>query len=106
MSPTELELRHYAVLVAARGGNTFETCLEYLADGRDVARLFAWLDKPLQNGTQERVNEKMLEKLPERAALLRQLDLDSLEQEVRERCLPASSGLAENFNRFMQECAR
>ncbi len=100
-------MRHYAALVSARGGKTFETCLEHLADGRDDARLFAWLGAAApQTAGIGRVNEKTNEKSPGRALELRAFDLDALEQEVLERCLPGGSGVAENFNRFMQECAR
>jgi hypothetical protein len=99
-------MRHYDALVSGRGGKTFETCMEHLADGRESPRLMAWLGRHIPDTDPGRSNEKSEEKRPERIAQLRLLDLDTLEQEVRDRCLPGSSGVAENFNRFMQECAR
>ena len=99
---TFFRMKHYAQLIASRGGKIFETALESLASGDNYGKLLAWLNVPEDiirtrvdniQAREEKVNLLLpVKKQFGRESILASLDLEALEAKVLQDC-----GLSADF---------
>jgi len=93
---SHFRIRHYAQLIAWRGGKTFDTYLQPLASGDNYGRLLAWMGVP-ESIVAARIKDKKIrylkvnEKLGTKSGKGREkgldgLNLETLEAQVRDNC--------------------